>query len=335
MPRAVADGVDARVGGAQAVVDEDTLTDGEARPFREAGTGPYPAGEDHEVGVEDISVRQLHRAHGPAGAAHVPHPALGVHLDAEVRQVPPHQRGRVRVEPALHQPLGLLRQHHPYAARGQRAGRGHPEQPAAHDDRPCAGPCRPGQVQTVVQGAERVDTPGEPAVVAAQPVQRRQHRVGAGGQDQRAVADRRSAGAVQQAGGAVDAGDPGAHQVAGGGEGDHLRAVPSGQHVGEQHPVVRRVRLLPDEQRGCAQLTEPPGEPRARETGADHHHTRVRGHAQERAARRLPGGFPPVSRAERCPQRGRGVGVRALSACSWGVCAVLSVRWAKTTTLPW
>ncbi|CAM5718645.1 hypothetical protein SALBM311S_08537 [Streptomyces alboniger] len=55
-------------------------------------------------------------------------------------------------------------------------------------------------------------------------------------------------------------------------------AVAPGQHFGEEHPGVRAVLLLADERHGRAQLTEPAGETDARESGADHHHTRIRGH---------------------------------------------------------
>ena len=148
--------------------------------------------------------------------------------------------------------------------------------------------------------------------LAEQPTQRRQYRIGAGGEDEGVVGDHGAVGAADGPRRAVDPGDPAAQQPAVRGQRDHLRRVPPGQHLGEQHPVVRRVLLLADQQGGHAELTEPLGEPHAREAGADHHHTRIRGHAQQPAGRTLPGRITPVSRRERCPQRGTGRSVRDL-----------------------
>lgn len=135
--------------------------DGEPRVLREAHTRVDAAGEDDEVGVEGVPVGHLDRAHRAADAAHVAHPALGVHLDAQVREVPVDQTGGGRVELALHEPLGLLGQHHLGAAHGERAGGRDAEETAADDDGAGAGPYGFRQTQAVVHGAERVDAFGE------------------------------------------------------------------------------------------------------------------------------------------------------------------------------
>lgn len=224
--------------------------------------------------------------------------------------MPPDQRGGGRVELALHQPLGLLGEHDLGAAQRQRPGGGDPEEPAADHDGPHARPDRLGQAEAVVQGAEGVDALRQLVVGGEQTAQRREHRVGAGGQHEGAVSDRPPVREVHGAGRAVDAGDPAADQPGGLGQGDDVRAVASGQHLGEQDAVVRAVLLVADERHVRAELAEAPGEPYAREAGADHHHTRIRGHANEPAGRVFPGSIPSVSRAERCPQRGRGLDVR-------------------------
>ncbi|MGY3201551.1 hypothetical protein ACVW19_002066 [Streptomyces sp. TE5632] len=102
-----------------------------------------------------------------------------------------------------------------------------------------------------------------------QSAQRRQHRVGAGGQDQPAVSDHRAVRADRGARRAVDAGDPGPGQPCGRRQGDHLGAVASGRHLGEQHPVVRAVLLLAGQRHRRAELAEPSGETYAREAGAE------------------------------------------------------------------
>ncbi|CAM5677267.1 hypothetical protein SPURM210S_01669 [Streptomyces purpurascens] len=307
---AVADRVDVRVGGAQLVVDDDTLADVESGGLRETHPGADTAGDDHQVGVERVPVGHLHRADRAADAAHVPYAALGVHFHAQVGQVPLDELGGGRVELALHEPLGLLGEHDLGAAQGERPGRGDPEEPAADDDRTCSRPDRLGQSQAVVHGPEGVHALGQLVVLGEQPAQRRQYGVGTGGQHQPVVCDHRTVRARDGPPVAVDAGDPAAGQLRGRGQGDHLGAVPSGQHFGEQHPVVGPVLLLADQQRGRAELTEPPGEPYAREAGADHHHTLIRGHVLERAVPVLPGSITSVSHGERCPQRGRGPDVR-------------------------
>lgn len=222
----------------------------------------------------------------------------------------PDQLGGGRVELTLHQPLGLLGEHDLRAAQCHRAGCRDPEEPAADHDRPHPGPYRLGQAQAVVHGAEGVDPLGQLVVRGEQPAQRRQHRVGAGGQDEGVVRDLRPVREMYGSHLAVDAGDPAPGQLRGRGQGDHVGAVPSGQHLGEQHPVVRAVLLVADERHGRAQLAEPPGEPYAREAGADHHHTRIRGHVQERALPVFPDRITSVSHEERCPQRGPGADVR-------------------------
>ncbi|CAM5737826.1 hypothetical protein STENM223S_06336 [Streptomyces tendae] len=309
---AVADGTDVRVRGAQLVVDEDALADVEPRLPGQPGPRPDPAGEHDQVGAEGVAVAHLHGPHRPAHTAHVPHPALGVHLDAEALQVAPHECGGRRVELPLHQPFGLLGQDDLRPAHGQRTGGGHPEEPAPDHHGPRPGPYRLRQPEAVVHRPERVHALGQLVVRGEQTAQGWQHGVGAGGQDQRVVRDHGPVGAPHGPPGPVDAGDPAAQQPGGGREGDHFGAVPSGQHLREQHPVVRAVLLVADQQRGRAQLTEPPGERHTRQSGADHHHTRFRGHGIESAGRVLPGRIPSVSHGERCPQRTRPARVRPL-----------------------
>lgn len=279
---------------------------GEPRVLGEAHARVHPAGEDDEVGVEGVSVGHLDRADRAADAAHIAYPALGVHLDAEVREVPADQPGRGRVELALHEPLALLGQHHLGAARGQRAGGRDTEETAADDDRASAPSYGLRQAQAVVHGAERVHALGEfaPAghgIGREQAAQGREYGVRAGREDQRVVCDRRAVGALQGARGPVDAGDPGAGQPGRRGEGDHLGGVPPGEDLGEQDAVVRAVLLLADERdgdggragsAGSAQLTQPPGEPYARQPGADHHHTRIRGHDRSVRCRCYPAASP-------------------------------------------
>lgn len=250
----------------------------------------HPAGQHHQVRVQGVAVGHLHRADRASDAAHVTDTALGVHLHAELGQMALHQPGGGRVELALHQPLGLLGEDHLRAAHGQRAGRGHAEQPAADHHGPHARPHLRRQAQAVVQGAERVHAPRQLVVLGEQAAQRRQDGVGAGGQHQPPVGDLRAVRADDGPPVPVDSGDPGADQLRGGGQGDHLGPVAPGEHLGEQHPVVRRVLLLADQRHGRAQLAEPPGETYAREAGADHHHTLVRGHVLS-----VRGGCYPVA----------------------------------------
>ena len=163
---AVADRPDVRVGGAQFVVDDDSLAHLEARGLGETHPRVDPAGQDHEVGVEGVAVGHLDRADHAADAAHVAYPALGVDLDAEVPEVPLHQLRGARVELALHEPLALLGEDDLRAALGERAGRGHPEEPAADDDGLRPRPHRLGQAEAVVHRAERVDALGQHVVRA-------------------------------------------------------------------------------------------------------------------------------------------------------------------------
>ncbi len=115
------------------------------------------AGQDDEVGAEGVAVGQLDRADCAADAAHVPHPALGVHLDAQLLEVPQHQVGGARVQLTFHQALALLGENDLRAAYGECAGGGDTEQPAADDDGPGPRTYGLGQAKAVVHGAERVD----------------------------------------------------------------------------------------------------------------------------------------------------------------------------------
>lgn len=256
----------------------------------------HPAGQYHQVGVERVPVGHLDRADRAADAAHIAHPALGVHLDAEVLEVPEHQLGRGRVELTFHQPLGLLGQHHLRASLGECAGRRDAEQSAADDDGPGVGPYGLGQAQAVVHRAERVNAFGQFVPVRAeQAAQGRKDRVRTGGQDQRVVCDHRAVGEVHLPFRAVDVHRPAAGQPLGRRQRDDLGGVPPGQDLREQDPVVRGVLLVADEHGGHAELSEPAGEPYAREAGADHHHTRIRGHVSQRAVPVLPGRITSVS----------------------------------------
>lgn len=75
----------------------------------------------------------------------------------------------------------------------------------------------------------------------------------------------------------------------GGRQGRHFRCVPVGQHLGEEHPVVRDVRFLAqDGDRRARSRAEPLREPQAREAAADHHHMLVRGHVTRVRVRCFP-----------------------------------------------
>lgn len=237
-----------------------------------------------------------------------------------------HQVRGPGVELALHQALGLLCEHHLGAAQGERAGRGHPEEPAADDDGAHTGSHRPRQGQAVVHGAEGVHPAGKLRRARREQAAQRQDRVRSGGEHEGVVRDVGAVLAAHHALGAVDADGSGPQVGAGvAGQRDGVGAVAAREDLGEQHPVVGGVRLLADEYGGRAQA---PGEPGTGEAGADHHHApgvRRIGHARQPAGPVLTGRIPPVSHGERCAQRARGVGVRAQR---------LPVRWANTTTLP-
>ncbi|CAM5586136.1 hypothetical protein STANM309S_02093 [Streptomyces tanashiensis] len=167
------------------------------------------------------------------------------------------------------------------------------------------GPYEGAQFQAVVEGAgEGVDARRERR--PAQSAQQREDRVGAGGQDQPVVADERAVRALDRPRRPVDPHRPRPepYRLQGPGQGDHLGGVPSGEDVGEQHPVVGGVRFLAEEGDGQAL-----GEPGARRSAPDHHdpctHTgRVRGRCFPSASRLFPyGTLISVRGAERCEAR--------------------------------
>ncbi|GFM97062.1 hypothetical protein Sfulv_18730 [Streptomyces fulvorobeus] len=213
----------------------------------------------------------------------------------------PQQRRGLRVQLPLHEVLTLLGQHHLGTALGERTGGGHPEEATADDDGACAGAYRRAQGQAVVEGAERMHPVGQRV---PQTAQRRQDRVGTGGQHQASVSQHAAVVAVHQPVGRIDTHHPDPAPHLGGRQGDHVRCVPPGQHLRQQHPVVRGVLLLADD----GDPGDPGGEPCARHPGADHHHLRrvlrLCPHDNESALRVLPDRIPAVSREEPCAQRG-------------------------------
>ncbi len=313
---AVADGVDVRVAGAQVVVDHDPGADLQAGGLGEAGAGADAAREDDEVGVQPVAVgefdvgdparsvravpcpggrrggRRRSRGHEP------PDPALRVDLHAESGQVRRQQGGGVGVQVAFHQALALLGQDHGRSAHGECPGRRDAEQAPADHHRPYAGAYGGRQGEAVVHRAEGVHPVREvPAAGLEQAAQRREHRVGTGGQDQGVVRGDRAVVAVHGPLRPVDPHrpDPAPQDRTGRGQGRHLRRVAAGEDLGEQNPVVRDAGLLAEDgHRGDG--SQPLRESQAREAAADHHHTlfrghdpRVRGRCFPSASRLLPG----------------------------------------------
>ncbi len=307
--------MDAGVAGPQPVVHDDPGADLEPGGEREPGPGPHAAGEHDDIGIEPVPVGELHPGDLPSAGVlrgrQAADPAFRVDLDAEGGQVGVQQRRGVRVQLAFHQPFALLGQDHLGAAFGQGAGRRDAEEAAADHHRAHALPYGHGgrQGQAVVHGAERVDPVGQfPALRFEQPAQRREDRVGARGQDQPVVPLRAAVVAVDRPVGAVDADRPDTapQRPPGGREGGDLRCVPAREHVRQQDPVVRDVRLLTEDRHirtatgtcacACA-CAQPRSEPQAREAAADHHHTlllrchgmSVRGRCFPAASPLLPG----------------------------------------------
>ncbi len=326
----VADRVNTGIGRPQLVVHHDAAVHRQPGGPRESDARPYAAGEDDHVGVGQVTVCEFHAAYGAVLDAQPAHPALRVDFDTQRLDVRPQQGRGTGVQLPFHHMLALLREQHRYTALGQRTGRGHTEQPAAdhHGARPRPGGGR-GERRAVVQGAEGVDAVGQLVVPGREEAaQRRQHRVGAGREDEPVVRYGLPVVAQHRTGRPVDPYRPHPaqppHAVVRGGQRDDLVRVPAGQHLGEQDTVVRRVRLLTEdgERRAAGAVgagrAEALREPGGRHAAADHHHTLLRGHVRQRAVPLLPVRICVVTRGERCPQRGGGRGVRGRGGSAGG-----------------
>ncbi len=312
---AVADRVDVRVAGAQPVVDDDAPAGLQAGRLGEAGPGADPDGDHQQAGVQPEAVGEFDTGDGAVVGQDGPDPALGVHLDAEVGQVPPEQRARLGVEVALHQVLALVGEDDRDPARRQCPGGAHPQQSAAdHHGLPHTRQVAV-DVGAVGHGAEGEDAVRQLVALAAaqavveQSAQRRQHRVAPGGEHQVAVPEGRAVVAEHLALLQVDPHHAGVAALdlrRQGRQGGDLRRVPAGQHLGEQHPVVRCVLLLgeQDDLAPGAVQGELLGQSVAGHPGADDHDAVRWGsvgrcHAIEHARRVFPVRGRSVSRAER------------------------------------
>ncbi len=181
---AVADRVDVGCGGGQPVVDQHTRTNLQAGRVRQCRPGAYPAGEHDQVAVEDVAARQLD-ALDLVRAAQRPRTVAEVDLGAQPAQGVPQCRRGAPVELTFYQEGSLMDDLRPHTERGQRAGDTDAEHPAAdhHGAAGLGGVL--GEPGAVGQRAQGVHT-----VFQARPVgppqapDRRQHRVGAGGEHQ-------------------------------------------------------------------------------------------------------------------------------------------------------
>lgn len=279
---AVADGMDVRVRGAQLVVDDDARADVESGLDRQTDPGAHPAGEDDQVGVEHEAVGEL-----DGRAAQAPDAALGVHLHAQGFEMRTQQQRCRWVDVTFHQVFALLGEHHPGAACREGAGGGDTEQPAADDHRVQAGSHRGGQRRAVVERTERVHSVGQ---FTAETAQGRQDRVRPGRQHQPAVRRRRAVRAVHEPPLPVDRHRPHTAPHRHTRQADHLGAVAPGEHVGEQHPVVRRVGLLAEHGDGHTGGDEPVRHSRTRRPAADHHG--LCSHVRSLRVRCYPSGAP-------------------------------------------
>ena len=118
MLHALAHGVDGRVVGLQAVVDENAAVAGEIRPLGELDVGPHAHRHDHEIRGDLLATVEPHAGDALAAQDGL---RLGAHaeLDAALLQRRLEQRAGRRVELPLHERVEQVHHGDVHAAQGE------------------------------------------------------------------------------------------------------------------------------------------------------------------------------------------------------------------------